>query len=45
MSGSRRAARSEEAPHPLEARRLQARGVPGAENGHSPFVRGFLPSS
>lgn len=42
--GSRRAARSEEAPRPREAQSLGAREVPVTENGHLPFCKGgFFP--
>lgn len=40
MGGSRRAARSEEAPQPLEAQKLGARRVPGTETGHLPLCKG-----
>lgn len=42
--GSRRAARSEEAPRPREAQSLGAREVPVTENGYLPFCKGgFFP--
>lgn len=45
MGGSRRAARPEEVPQPLESQRLGAQGVLSAENRHLLSVRDFLPSS